>query len=85
MPQTADELVMKVVQDQKKFKAVQHLTANHQVTLDGDRAKCLANFRAQHLLAKDPNNFWTLVGRYVYNLVRTQVGWKIRGCVISVY
>jgi Helix-turn-helix domain/SnoaL-like domain len=34
MPPMADELVKKVLQDRNKFKAVQHMTANHQVTID---------------------------------------------------
>lgn len=86
MPRTADELVEQVRRDQSHFKAVQHVTTNHYVTINGDIAQCRANVRAQHLLLDDQSNtFWILVGRYTYRLVSTQAGWKIHGCTISVY
>lgn len=85
MPKKADELVNQVRRDQSNFKAVQHMTTNHYVTVNGDTAQCTANVRAQHLLSTEPNHFWTLVGRYVYRLVYTQAGWKIYGCQIDVY
>ncbi len=86
MPQTADELVKQVQQDQSNFKAVQHSTTNHQVNLKGDTADCIANVRAQHLLPDDrPNHFWTVIGRYTYSLSRTTTGWKIQKCIIHVY
>lgn len=85
MPPTADELVEQVRSNHSGFRAVQHITTNHSVTIDGDTAQCLANFQAQHFLPNDRgSNLWTLGGRYLYSLVRTQEGWKIRGCVISV-
>ncbi|NEQ24311.1 MAG: nuclear transport factor 2 family protein, partial [Microcoleus sp. SIO2G3] len=73
-------------QDQSHFKAVQHTTTNHFVSIENNGAYCTANVRAQHLLLDDQHDrFWTLVGRYVYQLLRTQTGWRICGCTISVY
>lgn len=36
MPKKADELVNQVRRDQSSFKAVQHMTTNHYVTINGD-------------------------------------------------
>jgi hypothetical protein len=85
MPPKADELVENVRGNHSGFRATQHITTNHLVTIDGDTAQCLVNFQAQHFLPNDRgSNLWTLGGRYLYSFARTQEGWKIHGCVISV-
>lgn len=84
MPTTADQLVENVRNNHRGFRATQHITTNHYVTVDGDTAQCSANFQAQHFLPNDRgSNLWTLGGRYLYSLLR-QGGWKIHGCVLSV-
>lgn len=85
MPPTADELVEEVRLNHSGLRSIQHITTNHYVKINGDIAQCVANFLAQHFLPNDRGgNFWTLGGRYTFNLQRTQDGWKIHGCVISV-
>lgn len=85
MPSKADELVERVRADHTELRSVQHSVTNHYVTIDDAAAQCCVNFQAQHFLPNDQgSNLWTLGGRYVYHLVRTQAGWKIQGCVISV-
>jgi hypothetical protein len=39
MPTTADQLVENVRNNHRGFRATQHITTNHYVTVDGDRAK----------------------------------------------
>lgn len=85
MPSTADELVENVRDNHKGFRATQHITTNHYVTVNNNTAECVANFQAQHFLPNDRgSNLWTLGGRYTYSLVQTEAGWKIHGCIISV-
>ena len=85
MPKTADQLVKEVRANHQGFRAVQHMTTNHLVDVDSDVATCHVNFQAQHFLPNERGgNLWTLGGRYDYRLVRTETGWKIQGCVISV-
>jgi SnoaL-like domain len=68
----------------------QHLIAGHQVTLDGDRAVCLAHSINAHLAdrAAPASAGGGLVGGlvahgndYRFDLVRTADGWRIRGWV----
>ncbi len=85
VPSSADELVEDVRKNHAGFRAIQHLTANHVVTVDGDKATCTANFTAQHFLPNDRGgNLWAVGGRYDYQLVRIQKGWKIYRCTIHV-
>jgi hypothetical protein len=85
MPTAADELIENVRQNHAGLRSVQHLTANHVVTVDQDSATCTANFIAQHFLPNDRGgNSWTLGGRYDYKLTRTSTGWKICDCIIHV-
>ena len=85
MPSSADKLVEDVCKNHAGFRATQHLTANHVVTVDGDQATCTANFAAQHFLPNDRGgNLWAVGGRYDYQLMRVQKNWKIYGCTIHV-
>jgi len=85
MPSSADKLVEDVRKNHAGFRAIQHLTANHVVTVDGDKATCTANFAAQHFLPNDcGGNLWAVGGRYDYQLMRTQKSWQIYGCTIHV-
>ena len=85
MPSNADELVENVRLNHQGLQGTQHITTNHLVTLEGDTAKCRANFQAQHFLPNDRgSSLWTLGGRYLYSLVRVQEEWKISGCIVDV-
>lgn len=56
----------------------QHIIANHQIVIDGDRASCRCYLQAQHVreaAGRSPN--FIVAGRYEDQLVRTADGWRI--------
>lgn len=56
----------------------QHIIANHQIVISGDRAKCRCYLQAQHVreaAGRSPN--FIVAGRYEDQLVRTAEGWRI--------
>jgi hypothetical protein len=61
----------------ESYTATQHLSANHQVTIDGDAAVVWSTLNATHYLkgAAD-GEFHQQVGYYEYHLVRDR-GWRI--------
>ncbi|MCC9307848.1 nuclear transport factor 2 family protein [Kitasatospora sp. RB6PN24] len=64
--------------------ATQHLLTNHLVTIEGDAAVVTANFQATHVLAKAADGpMWTLGGRYRFDLVHSESGWRIAGLVMT--
>jgi len=56
----------------------QHIVANHQVSIDGDRATSRCYLHAQHVrkTAVAGRNY-VVAGRYEDDLVRTAEGWRI--------
>ena len=57
----------------------QHLSTNHQITLDGDKATCVSNMVALHHRSNNRGeNFFNMHGYYTMNLVRTVNDWKIQ-------
>ncbi|MEO8906691.1 MAG: nuclear transport factor 2 family protein [Microbacteriaceae bacterium] len=60
-----------------RLDATQHVSANHLITIDGDRAICTSTLLAQHYLAAQIENpVQRQVGYYVNTLARLD-GWKI--------
>ena len=53
-----------------------HLSTNHQVTVDGDRATCVSAGVIHRLRPEDGNRFDTYC-TYNHTLTRTATGWKI--------
>lgn len=56
----------------------QHIVANHQIVIDGDRASCRCYLQAQHVRrsAHGGPNF-IVAGRYHDQLIRKAAGWRI--------
>ena len=81
----ADDWVALVRATLSGFAATQHISTNHVITIDGDRATCVSYMQAQHYLPNaQGDNAFTLGGYYSNRLVRTADGWKIRGCRLTV-
>ena len=56
----------------------QHLIGNPRVTLEGDRARAVCYFQAQHFLASPGGgNTYLVGGHYEDRLRRTSYGWRI--------
>jgi len=63
------------------FDATQHISSNHGVTLDRHRAACTSYVRATHSLEGE---CCVLGGYYDNELVRTEDGWRIEQCKLTV-
>ena len=61
-----------------------HLSANHLVTIDGDRATCVSAAVIHRFRPEDAERFDTYCA-YTHTLVRTATGWKISKVKQSVY
>ena len=60
------------------YKYTQHLITNHIVTIDGDHAQSVSQIHATHFLPNDKGEaFWTVIGTYNHELLKTPAGWKI--------
>jgi hypothetical protein len=64
--------------------AVHHQITNHVISVDGAEATCTANMQGTHVLANASGGpMWTVGGRHVYQLKRTQGGWRISGLTFT--
>lgn len=77
----ADQWVAMVRATLAPFDATEHRLSNLVVTLDGDRACCVAQMNARHML---DGRFQILGGFYTHQLVRTADGWRIAGCTLMI-
>ena len=91
----ADSWVQRVRGTNGNFETTQHLSTNHVVTFDSDdEATCVSSMHAQHWYSAerlaelgqpgDTPRWCTLGGHYTNRLVRTDAGWKIRRCRLTV-
>jgi len=64
----------------------QHISTNHLVTIEGDRAECASCFLIHRLDPAAPtgDNTFDTAGHYVHRLARTAGGWRIDGIVQTV-
>ncbi len=63
----------------------QHLVGNQQVRIDGDTATCRCYLHAQHTKrGTEGGDNYVIAGRYLDELVRTPVGWRITHRVLEV-
>ncbi len=62
----------------------QHMVSTHEVRVDADRATARCYLLAQHI--RDPSGApqFVVAGRYADELVRTEVGWRIKRRVLEV-
>jgi 3-phenylpropionate/cinnamic acid dioxygenase small subunit len=64
--------------------ATQHIITNHVITVDGDKALCVAYVQAQHYLPNDQgDSTQTMGGYYTNHFVRTAHGWRIASCKLT--
>jgi len=67
------------------LQATQHMITNHVITVEGDKALCVAYVRAHHFLPNDQGeNTQTMVGYYANHFVRAPQGWRIKSCKLTV-
>lgn len=65
--------------------ATQHLTGNHSIALEGDRATLRADLQAVHILQNSRGDCdYTVGGWYDIDLVRTADGWRISRYTLTV-
>lgn len=60
------------------FTQTHHLSANHQITLDGDVATTTSYCQCVHRHDEDPGNVWEVGGWYHCELRRTDAGWRFQ-------
>ena len=70
-----DEMLMRVPQSFLSYTATHHLSANHQITIEGDRATSRSYVVAVHV-RKTPHDHWDAGGWYDCVYGRTSEGWK---------
>jgi ketosteroid isomerase-like protein len=61
----------------KRFGCTQHLVGNHEISINGDKARMRTYVQATHELTNDAESLLILWGIYDDDLVRTADGWKI--------
>jgi len=71
----ADDFVAKRRLALERLKTL-HLSTNHQVTIDGDRATCVSAAVIHRLRPEDSERFDTYC-TYTHTLTHTSAGWKI--------
>ena len=73
-----DALVATMRRVFETYTATQHISANHQVSIDGDTAVVCSTLNATHHLEGEPDGeFHQQVGYYEYHLVRVGGSWLI--------
>lgn len=56
------------------FDMTQHVVSNHQVAVEGDKARVLSTIHAVHVLDGDS---WTYLGDYEHELAWSELGWRV--------
>jgi hypothetical protein len=63
------------------FDATQHVSANHVVDQSGDQAHCTSHMQARHVI---DGECYTLGGHYDNEVLRTDAGWCIDRCRLTI-
>ena len=62
----------------------QHISSNFRITIDGDTARCVSNFLAQHYIKEfEGGEEFFLRAEYTDQLIRIEAGWKISAITLS--
>jgi hypothetical protein len=81
-PMAVDAWVAAVRSGLSGFDATQHLSSNHVITFPtAGTARCVSQMQARHVIDA---RCITLGGHYTNDLVRTDAGWKISTCRLTV-
>jgi hypothetical protein len=63
----------------ENFAASHHISANHHIELDGDRAQVRGHLIAVHVRQREePGRHFDIGGHFVATAVRTSCGWRFR-------
>jgi hypothetical protein len=65
-----------------RYRATHHISANHQITVAGDRANSVSYLQAVHV-REEPTDHWSAGGWYECEYVRTPQGWKFSRVKLS--
>ena len=76
-------ILARVKEDLAGYVGTQHVSANHDVELDGDTARARTTFIATHVTAADGTAFWRGGGAYEIELRRVGGAWEIARMTIS--
>ncbi len=79
---SADDFVSKRAKDLSHLK-LQHISTNHLVTIDENKAKCTCCFLIHRLEPVTDNTFDT-AGHYTYELIRKKAVWCINAIIQTV-
>lgn len=70
--------------DLARFPRTHHISANHQISVDGDRATSRSYLQAVHLVqGGDPREHWDVGGWYDNQYRRTPDGWRFTRVAIT--
>jgi uncharacterized protein (TIGR02246 family) len=76
-------ILARVKADLAEYVATQHVSANHDVEVDGDNARARTTFIATHVTAEGGTAFWRGGGVYELELRRVDGAWQIARVAIS--
>ena len=79
--QPADELIDGWAAFLPGFESTHHMVTNHTITeLTDTTARAEADFTATHRIE---DRFWVLGGRYNYDLIKDDAGWKVTSMTMT--
>lgn len=77
-------LAASVAENLGGYGAVWHLSSNHTIELDGDRARTRSYVLGVHRHGEDVTHHADMAGGYDATAVRTPAGWRLESVVASV-
>ncbi len=77
-----EHMLEKVPKSLGRYAATHHISANHQITINGDEASSRSYLQAVHVRDK-PTDHWTAGGWYECRCRRTPQGWKFTRVKLS--